>query len=235
MDAFLTGGGTSAALLDASLPEELGRVWKCAPGAVTPELVAGCLRKIGVDHVISSECAAQAAQARAEALLDERLKEGGSLILSNDPAAWRFLWAQFPAHAEQFAFYPSELELFGIAAREYFGAEQVFAFTPPGGSDTEEESDVEVNPFELYRVLVRTGAESDNRRAAAVERFPTPAVSGKYGLLLQKLARSADADFERLAVHADGRTLRCALCRNLGQARRAIENIGQYDVIRIIS
>ena len=48
-------------------------------------------------------------------------------------------------------------------------------------------------------------------------------------------AMKADsADFEPVTVTADGRELRCALCHNLGQARRAIE-AGGFDVIRAIS
>ena len=175
---------------------------------------------------------------RIEALLDERIAEGKPLILSNDPAAWKFLWANFKEQAERFAFYPSELELFGEAARKEYGAEKVFAFTPIGSAAVEAEEndyvDIAVNPRELYRIMVRTGSEPNPRRTAAVERYPMPAVSGKYGQLLQKLERNMDADFEPLTVEADGRTLRCALCRNLGQARKAV-TVGGFDVIRVVS
>ena len=46
--------------------------------------------------------------------------------------------------------------------------------------------------------------------------------------------KADDADFEPVTVTADSRELRCALCHNLGQARRAIE-AGGFDVIRVIS
>lgn len=231
-------GVKTVAQLDAALIPELERVWKCASGTVTPEQVAGALKKIGVDHVVSSECAAQCAQAKAEALLDERLGEGKPLILSNDPAVWKFLWANFREKSDKFAFYPSELELFGEAAKKEFGADKVFAFGAIGPDAVEAEEndyvDIAVNPRELYRIMVRTGAEPNAKRTAAVERCPMPAVSGKYGKLLDKLTRNLDAEPETFTITADGREVRCALCRNLGQARKAVTT-GGFDVIRVVS
>lgn len=232
-------GMKTAAQVDADLIPELEKVWKAKPGTVTVEQVAGALKKIGIDHVVSSDCAAQCAQAKAEALLDERLAEGKPLILSNDPAAWKFLWANFKEQAERFAFYPSELELFGAAARNEYGAEKVFAFTPIGSAAVEAEEndyvDIAVNPRELYRIMVRTGAEPNAKRVSAPERYPMPAVSGKYGKLLQKLERNLDAEPELVTIMADGREVRCALCHNLGQVRKAISKLNNYDVVRVIS
>ena len=177
--------------------------------------------------------------AKAEALLDERLSEGKPLILSNDPAAWKFLWANFKEKSDRFAFYPSELELFGEAARKEYGADKVFAFTPIGSAAVEAEEndyvDIAVNPRELYRIMVRTGAEPNAKRVSTPERYPMPAVSGKYGRLLDKLTRNLDAEPEIVTITADGREVRCALCHNLGQARKALAAIEQYDVIRAIS
>lgn len=94
--------------------------------------------------------------------------------------------------------------------------------------------DIAVNPRELYRIMVRTGSEPNPRRTAAVERFPMPAVSGKYGKLLEKLTRNLDKEPEIVTITADGREVRCALCRNLGQARKAVTT-GGFDVIRVVS
>ena len=232
-------GVKTAAQLDAAMIPELERVSKCEPGTVTPEQIAGALKKIGVDHVISSVCAAQAAQAKAEALLDERLPGGRPLILTNDPAAKKFLRRHFAALSDRFAFYPSELELFGEAARAAFGADKVFAFgvIGPDAVETAENdyADIAVNARELWRIMVRTGAEPNARRVSEPERVAVSAVSGKYGRLLEKLGRSLDADFEALTVEVDGKPLRCALCRNLGQARAAAAQIDDFDVIRVIS
>ena len=231
-------GVKTAAQLDPARIPELERVWKAAPGSVTAEQVAGSLKKIGVDHVVNVACAAQCAEAKAEALLDARLGEGKPLILSNDPAAQKFLRANFAEQAERFAFYPSELELFGEAAKREYGADKVYAFGTIGPDAVEAAEndyvDIAVNARELYRIMVRTGSEPNAKRTAAVERFPMPAVSGRYGPLLQRLERNMDADFEPLTVEADGKKLRCALCRNLGQARKAV-TAGGFDVIRVVS
>lgn len=232
-------GMKTAAQVDADLIPELEKVWKAEPGTVTVEQVAGALKKIGVDHVVSSECAAQCAQAKAEALLDERLGEGKPLILSNDPAAWKFLRKYFPQRAEHFAFYSSDLELFGDAARKNYGADMVFTFTPIGSAAVEAEEndyvDIAVNPRELYRIMLRTGSEPNTKRVSTPERFPIPAASGKYGKLLDKLSRNLDADFETVTIETEGKTLRCALCHNLGQARKVISELKKFDVVRVIS
>ena len=231
-------GVKTVAQVDAALIPELEKVWKCESGTVTVEQVAGALKKIGVDHVVSSECAARAAQAKAEALLDERLSEKKPLILSNDPAAWKFLRANFPEQSDRFAFYPSELELFGRAARQEFGADRVFAFTPIGISavETAESGDLDIagNSRERYRIMGRTGSEPNPRRVSTPERFDVPETSGKYGDLLLPMTRNLEPDYETVSVKAGRKNLRCALCRNLGQARRAIE-AGGFDVIRVIS
>lgn len=231
-------GTKTVAQISKELIPELEHVWKAQPGTVTLEQIAGSLKKIGIDHVVSAEFSEQAAQSRAESLLDEKLG-GKPLILSNDPAAWKFLWKNFSQLSDHFAFYPSELELFGDAAREHFGADKVFAFGPigPDAAETAENDDVDiaVNPRELYRIMVRTGSEPNPKRVSTPERVPMPAVSGKYGRLLEKAARSMDAEPETFTISVDGTVLRCALCHNLGQARMAIGEIAQYDVIRVIS
>ena len=118
------------------------------------------------------------------------------------------------------------------------GAELVLAFVSVGSAAAEakESSDVDavVDARGLYRILVCSDAAPSAECTAALERFPMPAVSGKYGRLLEPLAKNDDADFEPVTVTADSRELRCALCQNLGQARRAIE-AGGFDVIRVIS
>ena len=228
----------TAAQLDPALIPELERMWNRNPGSVTMEQIAGSLRKAGVDHVLSSECAARCAAAKAEALLEERLGAGEPLILSNDPDVWKFLWENYRQLAPRFAFYPPELELFGERARTVLGAELVLAFVSVGSAAAEakESSDVDavVDARGLYRILVCSDAAPSAECTAVVERFPMPAVSGKYGRLLEPLAKNDDADFEPVTVTADSRELRCALCHNLGQARRAIE-AGEFDVIRVIS
>ena len=231
-------GTKTVAQISEDLIPELERVWKAQPGTVTMEQIAGSLKKIGIDHVVSAGCAEQAAQSKAEALLDEKLGNG-PVILSNDPAAWKFLWKNFSQLSDHFAFYPSELELFGTAAKEHFGADKVFAFGPigPDAVETAENDyvDIAVNPRELYRIMVRTGSEPNPKRVSTPEQFPASPVSGKYGRLLEAVSRSMDAEPETFTLTVEGREVRCALCGNLGQARKAIAEPDPFDVIRVVS
>ena len=231
-------GARTVAQISADLIPELKRAGTAVACDVTLEQIAGSLKRIGIDHVVSADCAAQEAQSRAEALLDENLGKK-PLILSNDPAAWKVLWQDCSALSDHFVFYPAELELFGASARREFSAEKVFVFgvLGPDAAEAAANGDIDIafTPHELCRILVRTGAEPDAAFACAPERYPVSPVSGKYGKLLEKLNRNLDAEPETITVSADGRELRCALCRNLGQARRAIETIDQYDVIRVIA
>lgn len=228
-------GAKTVAQISADLIPELEHA---GTRAVTLGQIVGSLKRIGVDHVVTADCAAQEAQSRAEALLDENLDKK-PLILSNDPAAWRFLWQHFSDRSGHFAFYPSELELFGEAARSTFGAEKVFAFGVLGSDAAEAAAngdiDLALTPRELSRILAHTGAEPDEALVSAPEGYPVTPVTGKYGKLLEKLTRNLDTEPETITVSADGNDLRCALCRNLEQARRAIEAIDRYDVIRVIA
>ncbi len=225
-------GVKTAAMISADLIPELERVLHRAPGSVTLGEIAGALKKIGVDAVFDAAEAEEAAKARAEALLDAKLSEGRPVILSGSFAAKAFLEKNFPDKKDSFLFYDSAIAVFGRAAE---GFDKRFAFGPIGGDAMECEKtgcvDLAVNPRELARILIRTGAEPNPKRRAECESLGLPKASGKYGKLLDKAEWKMDREPE---VFEQG-GLKCAVCHNLSEARRVLSGEEAFDLIRVIA
>ena len=227
-------GVKTAAMVDAAVIPELERVLKLQPGSVTPEEIAGSLKKIGIDEVYDAADSETAAEAEAETLLTEQLAKGRRAILTNSFAAKAFLEKNFPERKESFVFYGSAISQFGAALRGK--ADKLFAVTPIGNDASETEKthpvDIAVNPRELARIMIRTGAEPNPKRTAKRKSLPVPQPGGKYGRLLEKAAWSMgrDAAPERFSVGE----LKCVICHNLGQARTVLESGEAWDVIRVI-
>ncbi|MBQ7438201.1 MAG: (2Fe-2S)-binding protein [Oscillospiraceae bacterium] len=227
-------GLKTAALVDADVIPELERVLKLQPGSVTPEQIAGSLKKIGTDEIYDAAGAEKAAEAEAEALLAEKLEGQRPVILTNSFAAKAFLEKNFPERKESFVFYGSAVAQFGSALRGQ--ADRLFAVTPVGNDASETEKthpvDITVNPRELARIMIRTGSEPNPKRTAELKVLPVPQPGGKFGRLLEKAAWSMarDAAPERFTVGE----LKCVICHNLGQAREVLESGEAFDVIRVI-
>ena len=225
-------GVKTAAMISTDLLPELERVLKRENGSVSLSEVAGALKKIGVDAVFDSDETENAARAKAEAMLDERRQERKPLILTNSYAAKAFLEKTFPEKKDNFLFYDSALAVFGSATKDY---NKRFAFGAVGGDAMECDKtgcvDIVVNPRELARIMIRTGAEPNSGRTAACERLGLPKASGKYGKLLDKTGWNMEAEAESIELNG----LKCAICRNLGQARAVLSGDTPYDVIRVIS
>ncbi len=225
-------GIRTAATVSAALIPELERVLHRESGSVSLQEIVGALKKIGVDTVVDTAEAEEAARAQAEKLLDERLGQGKIVILTNSFAAKAFLEKTFPEKKESFLFYDSALAVFGKAAG---GFDKRFAFGPVGGDAMECEKtrcvDIAVNARELARIMIRTGAEPDPRRTAKADTMALPGSAGRYKRLLGETAWNMDAEPERFEENG----LRCAICHNLGQTRMALAEADRYDVIRVIA
>ena len=225
-------GVKTAAMISADLIPELERVLHRESGSVTLPEITGALKKIGVDAVFAAAEAEDAARAEAEALLDEKLKAGKPVILTDSFAAKAFLEQNFPEKQDSFLFYDSALAVFGKAAE---GFDKRFAFGPLGGDAMECDKthcvDLAVNPRELARIMIRTGSEPNPGRTAACESLGLPEASGKYGKLLAKAAWNMDKEPE--LFEQDG--LKCAVCHNLGQARRVLGSEERFDVVCVMA
>ena len=226
-------GVKTAAMVDAGVIPELERVLKLKPGTVAIEQLAGALKKIGIDDVYDADDVKRIVAAEAEKLLDERLKEKKPVILTDSFAARAFLEENFPALKEHFLFLDSPIAYFGAEMRGAY--EKLFALTPIGGDAVETEKthavDITVNPRELSRIMVRTGAEPNPKRTADLKKLQAPAFHGTYGRLLEHAEWNMEREPEVFDV--DGQ--HCAVCHNLGQARRVLDAPEGFDIIRVIA
>ena len=225
-------GVKTAATVSAELIPELERVLHRESGSVTLAEIVGALKKIGVDTVVDTAEAEEAARAQAEALLQEKLGQGRPVILTNSFAAKAFLEKTFPEKKESFLFYDSALAAFGRAAAKY---DRLFAFGPVGGDAVECEKthcvDIAVNARELARIMIRTGAEPHPGRTADPETLGLPRSAGHYSRLLGEAPWNMDREPECFEENG----LRCVICHNLGQLRQVLREADQYDVIRVIA
>ena len=225
-------GIRTAAAVSAGLIPELERVLHRDPGSVSLPEIVGALKKIGVDTVVDTAEAEEAARAQAEKLLDEKLGQGRPVILTNSFAAKAFLEKTFPDRKDSFLFYDSALAVFGRAAEGY---DKRFAFGPVGGDAMECEKtrcvDIAVNARELARIMIRTGSEPNPKRTAKADTLGLPGSAGRYGRLLGEAAWNMDSEPERFEENG----LRCVICRNLDQARKTLAETDRYDVIRVIA
>ncbi len=225
-------GIKTAAMISAALIPELERVLKRESGSVSLGEIAGALKKIGVDRVFDADEAEDAARAQAEKLLDERLGQGKPVILTNSFAAKVFLEKTFPGEKDCFLFYDSALVVFGKAAAGY---DKRFAFGTVGGDAMECEKtrcvDIAVNARELARIMIRTGSEPNPGRTAKTEALGLPGAAGRYKRLLGEAAWNLGREPEGFEENG----LRCVICHNLSEARRALAEADRYDVIRVIA
>ena len=225
-------GIKTAATVSAALIPELERVLHRKPGSVSLPEIVGALKKIGVDTVVDTAEAEEAARAQAETLLNEKLGQGKPVILTNSFAARAFLEKTFPEKKESFLFYDSALAVFGKAAEEY---DKRFAFGPVGGDAMECEKtrcvDIAVNARELARIMIRTGSEPNPRRTAEADTLGLPRSAGRYSRLLGEAGWNMDTEPERFEENG----LRCVICHNLSEARMALAETDRYDVIRVIA
>ena len=207
--------------------------------------VAGSLKKTGINHVVDYECVERAVRADAEQLLKPRLGKE-LVILANDLAAENFLEKNFSDMKDAFAFYPSAQEKFGELAKAAYaveGKKLVLVNICPFGSDAAQAEksgsvDYAVNGRELYRIMVRTGSEPHPGRVAEPEILSAAEPAGELDAILMPRAWNMSAQAEILELKIKRKSIRCAICSNLGQARKVLDSIRageeKLDVVRVI-
>lgn len=216
---------------------------------VSMEMLAGSLKKIGIDAVYSEAEAAAAAKAQATAILDSA-DFTKPVILTNSFAARNLLTKRYNSLSDSFVFYPSSQEAFGKLAREAakhnMGSEQeqvkVFSFTANNedGAESLEEgcTDLTINADELLRIFQRTGAEPNSKRTAQLASFHVDSTISPYEALLADTAWSMEKEPKQLTVSVKGVERVAYVCTNLGQADDLLTKmqagICDADIIRII-
>ena len=233
LDVTHTYGVKSVAMADAALIPEIERIWPREHKPITLEQIAGSLKKLGFKAVLNADDMRALAAAETEKRLDQRLKKG-SAIVADSLAAKKLLERDWADYADRFVFMPSAAAVFGIFAKDALGADKTAVVTPvgPEASEVYETgcADFAVNARELYRIMVRTGAEPNPQRAFAPDAVEYDAPSGKYGKVLERVKWNRDAEAERFEMKVGRKTYQCAICHNPAQLQAALD----ADIVRVI-
>ena len=234
LDVTHTYGLKSVAMADAALIPELERIWPREHAPVTLEQIAGSLKKLGFKAVLNADDMRAIAAAETEKRLDARLKKGPAIV-ADSLAAKKLLERDYADFTDRFVFMPSAASVFGIFAKDALGADKTAVFGPigPEASEVYETgcADFALNARELYRTMVRTGAEPNPQRAFAPDAVEFDAPSGKYGRVLERVEWNLDAEAERFEIKVGRKTYRCAVCHNPAQLKAALD----ADIVRVIA
>ncbi len=227
---------TSVAMADAALIPELERIWPHKKEAVTLRQIIGSLRKIGFEKVYSADDLRALSRVETEHRLNERLKKGLAIVFDSR-AAEKLLTRDYASLSDCFVSVPSALSVFA-GLEQKAGDVKTCAFTAlgPEASEADETGCVDyvVNARELYRIMVRTGAEPNPGRLSEPDKVDCGKASGVYGRVLELQSWSLDREPERFELQADGRSLSCVICRNPAQFRAVLREDRQPDIIRVI-
>ena len=229
-------GTRTAAMVCSCVLPPLEKLFKAPEGSFTYEKLIDGLYKLGIDYVFTPAAAKNISRSRASVMLDERL---GSkcLIMAEDYAAKRYLENNYPQLEEHFLFYDSihkissdymhnkyhGIKFYNIHTRNSFGAEAL-----ESGS-----ADYFINPRELYRIFIRNGVDPARRNDADIDEMCEFEKCTKYEALFNARCRASDEGIQELTFEEKGRIYKAAICRSPSQAAKAIENMAEYDVIRV--
>ncbi len=234
LDLTHTYGVKSVAMADAALIPELARIWPRQQVPVTLEQIVGALKKLGFKAIVNADDIRAITAAEAEKLLDARLKKGPAIV-ADSLAAKKLLERDYAEYADRFVFMPSAVSVFGKLAKETLGADKTACFgaVGPEASEVYETgcADFAINARELYRIMVRTGAEPNPQRTAAPDILTFDAPSGKYGKVLEAVQWNRDSEAEIYEIKVGRKTLKCAVCHNPAQLKQVLD----ADIVRVIA
>ena len=76
-----------------------------------------------------------------------------------------------------------------------------------------------------HKSIYLVGRQTENKN----DRKTPEKLGGNFSALFEKSGRSPERDYEELEI--DG--IKCAVCSNLGQVRKALESKNSYGIIKI--
>ena len=226
---------TTAAMLCACVMRELQKFYG---KDFSYEQLAAAVRKFGVDHVYSPGWAKAQCLGQAADLLDKHLGKRKLLIMTDSYAAKTFLETKYAKLKRSFAFYDSMQTVFGRAMREQHPDWKLINISRHNAFGAEAADsglvDYFVNTRELYRTLERTGGAPYRREPGLVEEIAPYERDERYAELLNREGWKLSGEAEVFTFEAKGKTFTAAVCHNLAQAAKVLEDPSKYDVIRIM-
>lgn len=228
-------GTETAAMLCSCIIDELSALFG---EEMDFEQIVSALKKLGIDHVYSPGYAKAASRAQAVKLLDENLGKK-PLILTENYAAQTYLRANFPELEESFAFFDSMQKCFGDYMHENRPGVKLINISckNSNGAEAYEAKTVDyfINPRELYRIFLRTGAAPHRRRPEKAEDIAEYTKVTEYDELLSAGGWSLYGEPEELVFENKGKEYKALICHNLSQFKKAAKLMDKYDVIKVMA
>ena len=230
-------GTRTAALLCSCVLGELEELFAAPRGSFTLEQVVDGLKKLGIDEVYDPAAAMHLAGHRASARLDEMLGKG-CVIFTRDWAAKTFLSKNYPELSDNFLFYDSPQQIFSELVRARAPETKLYSINSCHSFAAEAletgNADYFINTRELYRIFLRTGVDPALRKGVSPDKLCDYERCDRYPELFRNGGWHLTGNAEELSFTENGREYKALICHNLGQVKKAVENMDKYDVIKVV-
>lgn len=230
-------GTKTAAILSADVIPELETLFGAEKGSFKYEQIVDGLKKLGIDEVYSAAAFESAANAKAAKMLDERIGKG-CVIMTSDYAAKNYLNAHFAELSNSFLLYNSAEKLFSDSIKAQSAEAKLYAVGAKNSAGAEAHetgiADYFINARELYRIFLRCGVDPKQRKGLRAESIEGLCSCDKYGELFAVGGWSLDSQPEELHFAENGKEYKALICHNLGQVKKAVEKMSDYDIIKVI-
>lgn len=238
------GESTIAQISENILPE-LARLSNVDQRYVTVETVAAGMKKIGFDYIMCEAASEEKAVKQGTKLLEQALQAASTaVVLTNSPAATKFIKREYPEIP--LVAYPSAQEIFRDEARAFASSRNIdlshlylanLTNFNENAVEAEENdtADFVINARELHRIFLRTGVDLSRIRPILPDVLGKGGETSPYKRLFETAVWNLEPTPEIFTMEVNGRPIRCAVCHNLGQARKALAEIETFDVIRVIA
>lgn len=204
------------------------------------------LYKIGFDYVVSDEMAISISEKSGIKALEENSQKD-TIIITNSPASIRFLCKNYPKLKNILVTYPSVQQVFGKYIKDEFAKEKEInadcIYTVNVSNNNENAGEVQefnsvdytINARELYRIFIRTGAETAYRNPH--EPYQLKNIEINHEPLFATSSWKIDSNITETSITIKGKEEKVAIAHTLGQSRQLLEDIKsgccKYKVIRL--
>lgn len=240
---------TTVAQVSENVLEELAVLFKMSEKKADIRLVAAGLHKVGVDYVVSENETLLAVQKFGQSAIEKVAKQNPkTIIVTNSPAAKKFLIKNYPQLAKEVVCYPSTQQYFGTYIRDSFAkkkeilSENVKLLSVTNDNENASEA-VEscsvhyvMNAKEIYRMFLRTGVDLNKRRPEELDQIQESEAMETDGFWSANIW-TLKGEIKEFTIQMNSETVPAASANTLGQSRELLQQIQEgnspYRVVRI--
>lgn len=239
----------TVAQVSENVLEELAVLFNMSEKKADIRLVAAGLHKVGVDYVVSERETLLAVHKLGQSALEKVSKQNlKTIIVTNSPAANKFLIKNYPQLAKEVVYYPSTQQYFGTYFRDSFAKEKginsknmkLLSITNDNenASEAVETGSVNyvMNAKEIYRMFLRTGVDLKKRRPEELDKIQeneAMEIDGFWSANIWTLK----GEIKEFTVQINRETVPAASANTLGGSRELLQQIQEgnssYKVVRI--